>query len=224
MKKQQDKTQTNAMRKIGKYLRELSVVVLGIAITLSVSVWVTNRNEKRDLALYLNAIKIELEENLSSINDAMVYFQSEAKYTEYLQLHDEQTVNMDTISYYMLTACYHLNAYQLNTNAFEMFRSSGAMRLMKDKDLLISIWKAYNRCSSMEKMFDRYYDRKFEHFQKEAQFSKKGSVDYNDMNYALAVPMYNFYAFPLATAILNAKDDGIKPVKETITLLESLNE
>ena len=222
--KKQDKTKKNAMRKIGKYLRELSVVVLGVAITLSASVWVTNRNEKIDLALYLNAIKIELEENLSSIDDAMEFFQSEAKYTAYLQLHDEQSLNMDTIIFYAHTVCYSLNAYQLNTNAFEMFRSSGAMRLMNDKDLLISIWKAYNRCSSMEKMFDRYYDRKFEHVQKETEFSKKGEINYHDMNYALAVPMYNFYAFPLAISILNAKEEGIEPVKETISKLERFNE
>jgi hypothetical protein len=33
--------------KIGRYLREISVVVIGVAITLSASYWVTSRSEKK---------------------------------------------------------------------------------------------------------------------------------------------------------------------------------
>ena len=52
------------VKKVGKYLREISVVVIGVAITLSASFWINNRNDKRDMNLYLYAIKLELDENI----------------------------------------------------------------------------------------------------------------------------------------------------------------
>ena len=45
-----------SIKKSGKYLREISVVVIGVAITLSVSYWIGVKNEKRDMALHLRAI------------------------------------------------------------------------------------------------------------------------------------------------------------------------
>ena len=48
------------IKKIGKFVREISVIVIGVAITLSASYWLSDRNEKRDMALYLTAIKMEL--------------------------------------------------------------------------------------------------------------------------------------------------------------------
>jgi len=210
------------MSKIGKYLRELSIIALGVAITLSVSVWLSNRSEKRDLALYLKAIKMELEENLSTIDNAMKHFQLEANYEEYLRSHDEQTLNVDTLQHYATSVCYHFAKFQLNTNAFEMFRSSGAMRLVNDKDLLIAIWKAYNRCTSFKEVFDRYFDRKHEHIEKEAPFVKNGILNYTELNYVVPAALYNFYAFPQATAIINAKEEGLEPIKETLSQLERL--
>ena len=52
-----------SMSKFGKFDREVSVVVIGVAITLTATLWINKKNEKRDMALYLNAMKIELDEN-----------------------------------------------------------------------------------------------------------------------------------------------------------------
>ena len=41
------------MKKIGKYLREVSVVMLGVAITISVTIWINKKSEKKDMSLYL---------------------------------------------------------------------------------------------------------------------------------------------------------------------------
>jgi hypothetical protein len=58
-----------SMKKIGKYLREISVVVIGVAVTLSASYWLGVKSEKRDIALHLHAIKMELEENAQDLGD-----------------------------------------------------------------------------------------------------------------------------------------------------------
>ncbi|MDR0506440.1 MAG: hypothetical protein LBH32_06450 [Dysgonamonadaceae bacterium] len=50
-------------KKIGNYLRDFSIVVAGIAVTLWVQSWLTTRSEKKDMALYMNALKLEMEYN-----------------------------------------------------------------------------------------------------------------------------------------------------------------
>ncbi len=42
-----------SMNPIVKFLRELLVVVTGIAITLGTGVWINNNNNKKDLKQYL---------------------------------------------------------------------------------------------------------------------------------------------------------------------------
>ncbi|MDR1602591.1 MAG: hypothetical protein LBS42_09220 [Tannerella sp.] len=100
--------------KIVTCLCELSIVVIGIAIMLSVNNWLTTRNEKKDMALYLNAVKLELETNLADL---------------------------------------------------EMFKVSGSMRFVKDKEVLLSIRTAYFKLEMLKETvsagdFNSYMDGK----------------------------------------------------------------
>ena len=88
------------MNKIGKYLREISVVVIGVAITLSVSYWISNKSEKRDMALYLNAIKLELEENIKTLERAIENLEPSVRYSNYLKSQDAKSLNSDSINSY----------------------------------------------------------------------------------------------------------------------------
>lgn len=58
-----------SLKSITKYLRELSVVVAGIAITFIASNWISNRNAQKELANDLEAVRIELEDNLALIRE-----------------------------------------------------------------------------------------------------------------------------------------------------------
>jgi len=127
--------QKSLIRKIGKYLREISVVVIGVAITLSASYWISQRGEKRDLKLYLNAIKLELEENIETLEGAIEDLKPSVRYSNYLGSVDAKSINSDSIDSYgdVFTV---LKMYSFQTNAFEMFKNSGHMRLIDDKELL----------------------------------------------------------------------------------------
>ena len=209
-----------SMNKIGKYLRELSIVVLGVAITLSVTIWINKGDEKRDMTLYLNAIKIEMEENITIVDNAREYLQYEAKYEEYLSSHDNQSLNDDTLGYYVVYCCYQLQKVDLSTNAFEMLKSSGVMRLM-DKDLLLLIWKSYQKFITLNDFFYSYYERKFEHIEREAILIKNGELNLEDLKYAKHAPMYNFYAVSLAGAILQNWEENVEFVKEVLSKLDN---
>ena len=215
------KKSKSTINKIGKYFREISVVVIGVAITLSVGIWLNNKSEKKDMAIYLNAIKMELEENLTRLDSIAADLQAAANYEMYLKFHDNKTLNADTLTYYAVNVCYHINLMKLGLNTFEMFKSSGAMRLINDKELLMSIWNVYYKCAALNEILVRYYDRKFEHIEKEGQYLKNGIVNYKGLNYAVTAPMYNFYAVPFTAAILNNKESVTKSIKETLSKLET---
>ena len=85
----------NLIGKIGKYLREVSIVVLGVAITLSVSVWIGNNNEKKDMALCINAIITEWERNAAVFDWNVEMFQKSINYANYIRMTDEKSILQD---------------------------------------------------------------------------------------------------------------------------------
>jgi len=89
-----------SFEKIGKYLREISVVVIGVAITLSVSYWITSKTEKRDMALYMNTIKLELTENKKTLDEIEQHLQKSLNYTVYLLSLNQKLPHADTIRFY----------------------------------------------------------------------------------------------------------------------------
>ena len=119
--------------KIGKYIREISVVVIGVAITLSASYWITNRKEKRDTTLYLNTIKLELKENLKILDEFhQKFILPSVNYSDYLRSYDKKSLNVDSLKYYTYVRgiVFNVSPITIKTSAFEMFKTSGSMRLV----------------------------------------------------------------------------------------------
>ncbi|MDR0732923.1 MAG: hypothetical protein LBF08_02505 [Dysgonamonadaceae bacterium] len=179
MKKEKTKTPAS---KIVKYLRELSVVVIGIAITLSVNNLLTTRSEKKDMALYLNAVKLELETNLGELEWLTETVEKEVSYSRYLLSNDKNALHPDTIRFYAQS----ISAILPVRNAFEMFKTSGSMRFVKDKAILLSIWAAYYDLDGLEMHLDKYHNNeKYAELTKEMQLKREGKP--------IAVPLYDFY-------------------------------
>lgn len=217
------------MNKIGKYLRELSIVVLGVAITLSAGVLINNWNEKRNIDIYLKAIKIELEENMKAIDNWTKYMQDGARYEKYVSSHDNQPLNEDTLTYYAKNICYDLIKFEIRTNAFDVFRNSGAMYLLNDKELVLSIYDSYQIFDRLNEVLLLYYEKKQENVLKELPIlRKKGrwlldAEDYKKLNYDVPVPMYNFYILHFSSDMINSKKN-LAPVKATLAKLKSEEE
>ncbi|MDR0206006.1 MAG: hypothetical protein LBI45_01945, partial [Bacteroidales bacterium] len=81
--------------KFVKYFREVSVVVIGVAITLFASYRLGINNEKRDMTLYLNTVKMELEENIKILDTARLKLQISVNYSQYLWTHDKDALDED---------------------------------------------------------------------------------------------------------------------------------
>ena len=207
-----------AFTKVGKYFRETSIVVIGVAITLSVSFWISERNEKRNLALYLNAIKIELEKNAIASEMYANAFQKSVKYANYINSHDDSSINMDSIYYYAQSdddgigwgLIQPFNIY--SKNAFEMFITSGAMRQVADKELLMSIWRVYDHIDNTQRFFDMCFQRKGEEATREWYLKMEGKQ--------IVKPMQLFFTQDLPHRMVSNSEDMSKQIREVLSKLE----
>ena len=179
-----------SIKKIVRYVRDLSIVVAGIAVTMYVNDQITNKSEKRDLRLYLNAIVLELQENIKDIEEQIKMEQKSFGYAKYLNsvgvksVTDVKPVSRDTVNSY-IDSIYLVQSVTYKTNAFEMFKLSGTMRLMENKELILTIWKAYTNMDEVKNLVDMGYQFKLDEAKKEAELSFAERQK--------RIPMYTFY-------------------------------
>ena len=179
-----------SIKKTGKYIREISVVVIGVAITLTVSYLINLKNEKRDMELHLRAIKMELQENAGDISALIKTLHPAKRYTNYLRSNEKKSLEKDTLNSYF-TLCYSTWwNFTFKTYAFEMYKNSGTMRLMNDKVLLKEIWNVYDGITILKEITDEHNRLKWTFIEKEislVDMDTDGKIERN------IIPMYDFY-------------------------------
>ncbi|MDR2627514.1 MAG: hypothetical protein LBC40_05730 [Dysgonamonadaceae bacterium] len=198
--------------KIGRYLREVSVVVIGVAITLSASYWITSRSEKRDMDLYLEAIKLELEANIQRIDAEAAYLEEWENYALYLQSRDKKSLHPDSIRVAGSAGLGTIKNIIYQTSAFEMFKVSGAMRLIEDKALLQSLWEAYLYLEIIRGSINEYYELKKAQGIKELQLELEGIQS--------PIPLYDFFISFANFGALEGCKSLSQELKETVRKLE----
>jgi hypothetical protein len=101
--------------------------------------------------------------------------------------HDENSLNKDTLRFYYPKSS-NPSVCWLQTNAFEIFKSSGIMRLMDNRELLMDIWDIYAGIDWLKEQIVFYNERQWDELNKEMtlQFEKK------PMQYKAR--LYKFYA------------------------------
>ncbi|MCC8173893.1 MAG: hypothetical protein LIO65_05815, partial [Odoribacter sp.] len=85
------------MKNIIKYFREISVVVIGIAITFLVSDWISQRNEKKTVNRYLAAVMIELEDNRNLVREKQLFYKKTHDLAMYLLRDKPENHHPDSI-------------------------------------------------------------------------------------------------------------------------------
>ena len=210
------------MTKIGKYLRELSIIVTGIAITVGIGLWTNNRNIKKDHKQYLEAIILELNENAESFETYAKRLQKSVRYSNYLlshgyahdpSTHDLKSLNSDSIYWgYAGTDPDGIGwgnsepVTLYNEDAFEMYKSSGIMRQLGDKELLLTIWRVYHHMRKTQNTIDHFIQYKHE-------LSMKDDDDVD-------VPVKWFYISEVPRLMVQACESSAESIKKTISKLE----
>ncbi len=147
-------------KRSGKYLRELSVVVVGIVITFGLNGWIGHRSEQKEAERYLQMVKTELEENLGIVQEQFVFYGETRDFAKYLlSAGDQKQLQADSVAKYeSLMRTLKIMTYE--ASAFEALKSSGAMRLIKDEELLKSIIDCYTLLERAKSIGDSEMSRK----------------------------------------------------------------
>lgn len=201
----------NSKQSVIIYLRELSVVVIGIAITLGISSWINHRNSKKEHEQYLNTLKLELRTNVEIIENEIDLLDKSVNYSQYLLSKDGESLDPDTIQKYQY-AITQLRDPKLKYNAFEMFKSSGNMRLISNKDLQLSIWDVYDKIDDFRDEFRAYYRHK-EDLHNQEVLSKLGEKN-------ISLTMYDFFATGYPVNLQKRCKEALKSLKEEVNRLE----
>ena len=143
------------------YLKEISILILGLTLSLLVSFWIYNHYEKRDMALYLYTIKIELENHLVSLDSIISQFHSEVNYSNYLRRTARNAIVPDSVIFYH-RVIYDFTNNELSTDAFDMFQNSGMLRLINDNEFRMQLWGTYSLIKRTNIHWNRAMDVKID--------------------------------------------------------------
>lgn len=148
--------------KLPNFLREVLVVIIGVAITLYAGGVINDLKEKKDLDLQLNAIYVELEENLSRLDEIIKYHREHELLRNYLfkVIADPEKYNNDSIIKYdrILST---IASFSYKRGAFDMFVNTGAMKLLSDRNQLLEITESYAMLEFKQDN-DRVFDLKIQ--------------------------------------------------------------
>lgn len=147
--------------KIGDYILQLSVVILGVIVTFGGSTLLSERAKAKEIANTMEMIKIELEMNKKDIQEISQYLAAEQKMSRYL-LHFENNLSEaseDTLKM-QLNFPFRINRFKARTDALEMFKMSSLAQQIQDKKLILQIIKTYTEIKAVEDVVKWYYDLK----------------------------------------------------------------
>jgi len=201
-----------------KYLRELSIIIIGIVITVGFGLWVNKNNIKKDQKQYVYAIILELKENVENFENYAKSLQKLVGYSNYVKSHDEKSINRDSINYYAFSSQDEIGwgswdpVTLYNEDAFDMFKSSGTMGHIDDKELLLTIWRVYHIMKSSQNEIDYCL-----------QYKKELGMDFLkkiDNGEKVIVPIKWFYINDVPQFMVNNCENTAEIIKETISKLE----
>jgi len=146
-------------RYLGYAIGELVLVVFGILIALQINNWNEERIEQRQIADYAHALIKDLERDLAMIEVIRAEIDVLIKKIDTLAayIEDRPFEEMRNIDLYYLMRAPFYRPYAWNRTAMEQIKSSGALRQMKNQELVekISAYEAFTNHLEGDFDFDR---------------------------------------------------------------------
>lgn len=149
------------------YIRQLSVVIIGIVITFTGSDAIMNHSRQKELKQIMEMVKLELEDNLQTLHTIESRLQRERAAFQNIQnnIQDLDAIPTDTILKYGSVPGNVMN-YFFRTQSLDVLKTSGIISQIKDKEFLRNIFGCYVSLQYVEESANGYYTDK-----KDATFS-----------------------------------------------------
>ena len=211
-------TGTPPLKKPVKYLRELSVVIIGVAVTFLGSDWISNRKSKNDLERYLSAVKTEMQDNLEIIREKAEFYRYTGDFAHYLMSDQPENLSADSLEYLGNRGDYgvftHIFTLTYKTSAFDMLKSSGTMHLISDNSLFLHIMDSYNQMENVKQESDNYMARKIDVIYGTVMKHRTFAIDLLDPAFR-----EEYFFFAIYIDLDTIFEDCVAQIEETLSLL-----
>lgn len=170
------------------YMRQLSIVILGIIVTFAGSNAIADYMESREIESALQLVKNELELNRKAVKriSDRIRLEQEAcgyvlKYRNCLEKASEDTLKM------LEDIPFQTRGLVYTKDAFELLKTSALFQKIKSKALVLQILTIYNSLETTEISVKIFYDLKSDYI---AQLMNNEKFDFYDLELHNAVREY----------------------------------
>lgn len=147
--------------KPGNYFRELSVVVVGVFITLAATNFISETSQEKQIKETMLMIKMELTENLKEINKAESEYLREIAFFQLLQEKQDSIRSIKaSVLEENINAPYRVCDLTYSEDALEVLKTSALMQQISDKQFILKLLQAYKQCRIIKRDNDFYYEYK----------------------------------------------------------------
>lgn len=147
--------------KLGDYIRQISVVVIGVLITFMGSDLLTQSSEKKDIQATMSLIRDELKSNRENYENIVSEFKEDEHLSTLLADHDlkHRTIPEDSLIQFRFLMG-HIRSFYYSQNALDILKNSMLMQKISDKELLLQLTGIYEVLDGFKATMNGYYDMK----------------------------------------------------------------
>lgn len=147
--------------KPGDYVRQTSIVVIGVLITFVGSELVTRCSEQKDIKSTMLLIRDELRNNKDKFKGAISEFNNDERISTLLVEHDMKfrTIPEDSLRQFGFVLG-HFRIFSYRRNAMDLLKNSMLMQKISDKEFLLSLIEVYETLEGFKTLITEYYDMK----------------------------------------------------------------
>lgn len=167
--------------RIGDYIRQLSIVVIGIFITFQGSAWIAQKSQRREAAYILSMVKDELVKNRHNVENQLELLEFEFAGAKAMKphIHHPESIHPDSLNKYV-SIITRVRNYGFVANSFEVLKNSSQFQTIKNKDLLRDLFSVYEELNNFSSGIDSYNAMKSDGM--ENYFSSLDSGAYDAMH------------------------------------------
>ena len=143
------------------YIKELSIVIIGVLVTLSITGMINNNSRQREIRGMMAFVKAELEESLANLEWNQKRWEGEQHLFKLLQQHREslEVIPANTLIEYnhAIGAVYNPTFI---SDSYELLKSSLLIQYVKEKDLIRKLSIIYRELGYLRGQLSTYSEQK----------------------------------------------------------------
>lgn len=149
--------------RVGDYVRQTSIVVIGVLITFAGSEVVTRCSEQKDIKSTMLLIRDELKMNRKNFDNILSEFGKDEHLSALLVTHDMncRAIPEDSLKQFR-SSIGQVRGFIYTRNALDILKNSMLMQKISDKEFLLSLTDVYETLEGYKMSVNGYYDMKEE--------------------------------------------------------------